>query len=256
MSRYQQLLQDSGKVDCPLLARVGYPIILVSTTAGQKCIPQVQRQLEPGMLGLLHMHVRRCAPPENAADRTANNQVQLVLHSITHSRYYTTTASTSVIFHQCVLHCCRLRWFLLAAAPRTTGWPLWRHHVSAAAWHWVVWWATYMCCAQMAKTSPAKSGECTLLQHVHSKPNSQLGSLQTRCQPILNIIFSHSMAAIVAFATPAVREHRTASRQAAWRLFMLASGFLDAHHSLNGSTLGPYISTHGLTQPVSSNWKP
>lgn len=42
MEKYQQLLQDTGKVDCPLLARLGYPAILVSTTPGQKVIPAVR----------------------------------------------------------------------------------------------------------------------------------------------------------------------------------------------------------------------
>ena len=41
-SRYDSLLADPQKVDCPLLERWGYPLILVSTTPGQKVIPVYQ----------------------------------------------------------------------------------------------------------------------------------------------------------------------------------------------------------------------
>lgn len=41
MAQYKALLQDEGQVDSPLLARLGYPIILVSTTKGRKFIPVV-----------------------------------------------------------------------------------------------------------------------------------------------------------------------------------------------------------------------
>lgn len=39
MERYRELLKDAGQVDCPLLARLGYPAILVHTNFGQRCIP-------------------------------------------------------------------------------------------------------------------------------------------------------------------------------------------------------------------------
>lgn len=39
---YQADLADTFAVDCPLLKRLGYPVILVSTTPGKKCIPVVQ----------------------------------------------------------------------------------------------------------------------------------------------------------------------------------------------------------------------
>lgn len=42
MDRYRELLKDAGRVDCPLLARLGYPAILVSTNPGQKAIPAAQ----------------------------------------------------------------------------------------------------------------------------------------------------------------------------------------------------------------------
>eukprot|EP00878_Enallax_costatus_P010053 GHUV01010493.1.p1 GENE.GHUV01010493.1~~GHUV01010493.1.p1 ORF type:complete len:251 (+),score=30.84 GHUV01010493.1:293-1045(+) len=42
IERFEKLLQDPGQVDCPLLKRLGYPVILVSTTPGKKCIPVVQ----------------------------------------------------------------------------------------------------------------------------------------------------------------------------------------------------------------------
>lgn len=42
MMQYQKLLDDPGQVDCPLLGSLGFPVILVSTTPGQKCIPQVR----------------------------------------------------------------------------------------------------------------------------------------------------------------------------------------------------------------------
>jgi hypothetical protein len=41
-SKYSKLLAEPGKVDCPLLEALGYPVILVSTKPGRKCIPQVQ----------------------------------------------------------------------------------------------------------------------------------------------------------------------------------------------------------------------
>lgn len=42
VSRFEELLKDAGQVDCPLLRRMGYPVILVSTTPNKKCIPNVQ----------------------------------------------------------------------------------------------------------------------------------------------------------------------------------------------------------------------
>lgn len=42
IDRHRELLKDSGQVDCPLLARLRYPAILVSTNPGQKCIPAAQ----------------------------------------------------------------------------------------------------------------------------------------------------------------------------------------------------------------------
>ena len=41
-SRYDAMLAEPEKVDCPLLERWGYPLILVSTTPGQKVIPVYQ----------------------------------------------------------------------------------------------------------------------------------------------------------------------------------------------------------------------
>lgn len=36
------MLTDPGQVDCPLLEKLGYPVMLVHTRHGTKCIPQVQ----------------------------------------------------------------------------------------------------------------------------------------------------------------------------------------------------------------------
>lgn len=44
MAQYQTLLKDVGQVDSPLLTRLGYPVIIVSTTPGRKCIPHVRHQ--------------------------------------------------------------------------------------------------------------------------------------------------------------------------------------------------------------------
>lgn len=42
MEQYQSMLRDPGQVNTPLLAKLGYPIILVHTTPGRKCIPAAQ----------------------------------------------------------------------------------------------------------------------------------------------------------------------------------------------------------------------
>jgi hypothetical protein len=42
-ARFDALLADPGKVDCPLLSALGYPVILVSTTPGRQCIPVVSQ---------------------------------------------------------------------------------------------------------------------------------------------------------------------------------------------------------------------
>eukprot|EP00775_Hariotina_reticulata_P013791 gene13791-13912_t len=42
VATFERLLTDAGRVDCPLLAAVGYPVIIASTSPGQKCIPVVQ----------------------------------------------------------------------------------------------------------------------------------------------------------------------------------------------------------------------
>jgi len=42
VATFERLLTDAGRVDCPLLAAVGYPVIMASTTPGKKCIPAVQ----------------------------------------------------------------------------------------------------------------------------------------------------------------------------------------------------------------------
>lgn len=41
MTQYQQLLEDPGQVDSPLLNCLGFPVILVSTSPRQECIPRV-----------------------------------------------------------------------------------------------------------------------------------------------------------------------------------------------------------------------
>ncbi|WIA21757.1 hypothetical protein OEZ85_000919 [Tetradesmus obliquus] len=42
IAEYDRMLTDPGQVDCPLLEKLGYPVMLVHTRHGTKCIPQVQ----------------------------------------------------------------------------------------------------------------------------------------------------------------------------------------------------------------------
>jgi hypothetical protein len=43
MHQHESLLQEPGQMDCPLLKAIGYPVIIVSTTPGQVCIPSWSR---------------------------------------------------------------------------------------------------------------------------------------------------------------------------------------------------------------------
>lgn len=48
-ARFDALLADPGKVDCPLLSALGYPVILVSTTPRRQCIPVVSQDILVGL---------------------------------------------------------------------------------------------------------------------------------------------------------------------------------------------------------------
>lgn len=52
MARYKELLKDPGQTDSPLLTKLGYPVVIVSTTPGRKCIPEVCCVLEMHAVGL------------------------------------------------------------------------------------------------------------------------------------------------------------------------------------------------------------
>jgi len=52
MARYQELLKDPGQTDSPLLTKLGYPVVIVSTTPGRKCIPEVRCVLKVHAVGL------------------------------------------------------------------------------------------------------------------------------------------------------------------------------------------------------------